>query len=390
MGQGLVGELEQDEVIRSLVREGRQLMNCHSCTLFLLSSDQKRLHLHAMNGPRGDIQAMVSFNVEDSSFGPAIHRHKQIEVANLPLTVENDFIHVVQREGLVSMLASPIIFNNTVIGLLNAYTDHQHRFNNDEKKVFATLTQLGAIAIQNARLYTRIFSSEESLRQNEKLTTLGMLAAEIAHEIRNPLTVIQLLFESLDLQFEPNDDRQTDLAVIGDKLNHLEAIISRVLDFGRNRQDMHARFDLNELIEDTLRLVRLKAHQQKIDIDYIPNEQALFVEVNKGQIQQVILNLILNAMQVMPKGGRITIVSESDQAQVTFIIRDTGPGIPESIQADIFESFLSHRPGGTGLGLSISKRILLDHRGDIDLLESSPSGSTFCFWLPTHSWSNEI
>ncbi len=390
MGQGLVGELEQDEVIRSLVREGRQLMNCHSCTLFLLSSDQKRLHLHAMNGPRGDIQAMVSFNVEDSSFGPAIHRHKQIEVANLPLTVENDFIHVVQREGLVSMLASPIIFNNTVIGLLNAYTDHQHRFNNDEKKVFATLTQLGAIAIQNARLYTRIFSSEESLRQNEKLTTLGMLAAEIAHEIRNPLTVIQLLFESLDLQFEPNDDRQTDLAVIGDKLNHLEAIISRVLDFGRNRQDMHARFDLNELIEDTLRLVRLKAHQQKIDIDYIPNEQALFVEVNKGQIQQVILNLILNAMQVMPKGGRITIVSESDQAQVTFIIRDTGPGIPESIQADIFESFLSHRPGGTGLGLSISKRILLDHRGDIDLLESSPSGSTFRFWLPAHSWSNEI
>jgi signal transduction histidine kinase len=268
--------------------------------------------------------------------------------------------------------------------VLNAYTRQQHRFNNDEKKVFATLTQLGAIAIQNARLYSRIFSSEESLRQNEKLTTLGMLAAEIAHEIRNPLTVIKLLFESLDLQFEAGDDRQTDIAVIGDKLNQLEAIVSRVLDFGRNRQDMHGSYDLNDLIEETLRLVRLKLHQGKIEISYEPNAQPLYVQVNKGQIQQVMLNLILNATQVMPEGGRIHISSTGDQQQASFIIRDNGPGMPESIQGDIFESFLTNRPGGTGLGLSISKRILRDHHGDIVLVESSTEGSTFRFWLPTH------
>ena len=316
--------------------------------------------------------------------GAAIHRHKQVEVADLPFTVENDFIHLVQSEGLVSMLATPIIFNNEVIGLLNAYTTHQHRFNNDEKKVFATLARLGAIAIQNARLYSRIFSSEESLRQNEKLTTLGMLAAEIAHEIRNPLTVIKLLFDSLNLQFEADDDRQTDITVIGDKINQLEAIVSRVLDFGRNRQDAHARFDLNDLIEDTLRLVRLKLHQSKIEITYEPHPQALFVEVNKGQVQQVMLNLILNATQVMTTGGRIQISSTGNSSQAAFNIRDNGPGIPREIQADIFESFLTNRPGGTGLGLSISKRILRDHHGDIELVESSPAGSTFRFWLPTH------
>jgi signal transduction histidine kinase len=384
MGQGLVGELEQDEVLRSLAREGRQLLNCHSCALFLLSPDRKQLQLHTMIGPNGAIDSQVSFLVEDSAVGAAIRRHKQVEVADLPFTVENDFIHIVQSEGLVSMLATPIVFNNEVIGLLNAYTSHPHRFNNDEKKVFATLTRLGAIAIQNARLYSRIFSSEESLRQNEKLTTLGMLAAEIAHEIRNPLTVIKLLFESLDLQFEPADDRQTDVTLIGDKINQLEEIVSRVLDFGRNRQDMHARYDLNDLIEDTLRLVRLKLHQSKIEITYEPNAQALFVEVNKGQVQQVMLNLILNATQVMPAGGRIQISSTGEHQQAAFIIRDNGPGIPQDIQADIFESFLTHRPGGTGLGLSISKRILRDHHGDIELAESSPEGSTFRFWLPMH------
>lgn len=384
MGQGLVGELEQDEVLRSLAREGRQLLNCHSCALFLLSPDRQQLQLHTMIGPNGAIDSQVSFLVEDSAVGAAIRRHKQVEVADLPFTVENDFIHIVQSEGLVSMLATPIVFNNEVIGLLNAYTSHPHRFNNDEKKVFATLTRLGAIAIQNARLYSRIFSSEESLRQNEKLTTLGMLAAEIAHEIRNPLTVIKLLFESLDLQFEPADDRQTDVTLIGDKINQLEEIVSRVLDFGRNRQDMHARYDLNDLIEDTLRLVRLKLHQSKIEITYEPNAQALFVEVNKGQVQQVMLNLILNATQVMPAGGRIQISSTGEHQQAAFIIRDNGPGIPQDIQADIFESFLTHRPGGTGLGLSISKRILRDHHGDIELAESSPEGSTFRFWLPMH------
>ena len=385
MGQGLVGELEQDEVLRGLAREGRQLMNCHSCALFLLTPDHKQLQLHSMAGPRGEIDAQVSFPIEESSFGAAIHRHKQVEVADLPFTVENDFIHLVQSEGLVSMLATPIVFNNKAIGLLNAYTTHQHRFNNDEKKVFATLAQLGAIAIQNARLYSRIFSSEDSLRQNEKLTTLGMLSAEIAHEIRNPLTVIKLLFESLDLQFTTGDDRQTDIGVIGDKLNQLEEIVSRVLDFGRNRQGAHAHFDLNDLIEDTLRLVRLKLHQSKIEITYHPAPQPLLVEVNKGQIQQVMLNLILNATQVMPAGGRIEITCVGDPAEeAAFIICDNGPGIPERIQPDIFESFLTHRLGGTGLGLSISKRILRDHHGDIELVKSSSAGSTFRFWLPTH------
>ena len=383
MGQHLVGELELDEVLFNLTRIGRELMNCHSCALFLPTADHKSLTLHNMIGQDGPIKATESLVIAHSAVAPAIHRQKQVEVNDLAFTEENDFVYVIQREGLVSMLASPIVFNDEVIGVLNAYTNRPHRFNNEEKKVFATLSGLGAIAIENARLYARIFSTEESMRRNEKLTTLGMLAAEIAHEIRNPLTVIKLLFDSLDLQFEPGDARQTDVTVIGDKLNQLEEIVGRVLNFGRNREGMHARFDLNKLTEDTLRLVRLKLHQQKIEINYIPNPQGIQVEVNKGQIQQVMLNLILNATQVMPDGGRIEIRTHHEPGQAEFLISDNGPGIPESIQSDIFESFLTNRPDGTGLGLSISKRILRAHRGDIELAASSEAGSTFRFWLPT-------
>ncbi|MGJ8649127.1 MAG: GAF domain-containing protein [Opitutaceae bacterium] len=385
LGQRLVGELDNSEIYEGLARDGRQLLDCQSCALFLLAPDKQSLQLQAMVSRDGMVEGEHSLPIGGSAVGAAILRMKQVEVNDLAFTEENDFIHIIQQEGLVSMLSTPIIFGDEVIGVLNAYTSRTHRFNNDEKKVFATLAGLGAIAIQNARLYARVFTSEESLRRNEKLTTLGMLAAEIAHEIRNPLTVIKLLFESLDLQFNADDERQKDVSIIGEKLNQLEDIVERVLSFGRNREGLHARCDLTRLVQETLRLVRLKLYQQKIEIEFTPDTTALYVEVNKGQIQQVILNLILNATQVMPEGGRIDLEVRQVEQQIEFIIRDNGPGIPKAIQADIFESFLTNRPGGTGLGLSISKRILRSHRGDITLIESSTKGSAFRFWLPSSS-----
>ncbi|MFP4204406.1 MAG: GAF domain-containing protein [Opitutales bacterium] len=378
----LVGQRSIDEVLEVLVREGRELMDCHGCALFLLTPDAKNLQLHNMICGHKKIESEISFPAEDSSMGAAIHRRKQIEVANLPFTEENAFSTIISRERLSSMLAVPVVFNEEVIGVLSACTSKPHRFHNDEKKVFGTLAGLGAIAIQNARLYARIFSTEESLRRNEKLTTLGMLAAEIAHEIRNPLTVIKLLFDSLNLEFSPEDARHKDIRVIGEKIDQLEDTVGRVLNFGRNREGMHAHHDLDELIEETLRLVRLKLHQQKIDVRYEPHPEGLPVTVNKGQIQQVVLNLILNATQVMPEGGCVQITTTRLDGHAGFAIRDNGPGMPETFQQEIFESFLTHRPEGTGLGLSISKRILRAHRGDIELLESSPEGSAFRFWLP--------
>jgi len=382
LGQRLVRELDSNEIFDGLARDGRQLLDCQSCALFVLTPDKKELDLKAMVSRHGVLEGKHTLPLSTSSISATIHRKKQVEVNDLAFTEENDFLKVIHQEGLVSMLSTPIMFGEEVIGVLNAYTNRPHRFNNDEKKVFATLAGLGAIAIQNSRLYSRVFSSEESLRRNEKLTTLGMLAAEIAHEIRNPLTVIKLLFQSFDLQFEDGDVRQMDVTVIEEKLDQLEDIVERVLSFGRNREGLHARYDLNKLIKDTLLLVRLKLRQQKIDIEFEESPQALSVEVNKGQVQQVMLNLILNATEVMPEGGSIKIEATESKERTEFIISDTGPGIPEGIQENIFESFLTNRPGGTGLGLSISKRILRSHRGDIELLRSSPHGSAFRFWLP--------
>src|SRR5690606_9690786 len=134
---------------------------------------------------------------------------------------------------------------------------------------------LAAVTLQNSRLYTRVFQSEDTLRKNEQLTTLGLLAAEIAHEIRNPLTVIKLLYGYLGLDFPEDDPRRTDVRVIGEKLDQLEAIVSRVLQFAKAPSSMHSRWSIADLISDTLVLIRLKLAQSKIQVRFEPPAQPL-------------------------------------------------------------------------------------------------------------------
>ena len=117
-------------------------------------------------------------------------------------------------------------------------------FKDDEKKTFITHASLSAVAIQNSRLYSRIFSSEDLLRKNERLITLGLLAAEIAHEIRNPLTVIKLLFESLNLNYDPEDIRHKDTAIISEKLSQLDEIVTRVLGFSKSHHGLHSKINM--------------------------------------------------------------------------------------------------------------------------------------------------
>src|SRR5690606_36999694 len=115
-----------------------------------------------------------------------------------------------------------------VIGVLSIFTDQPRRFDNDERRLMRGVANLAAVALQNARLYQRVFESEEHLRHSERLTTLGLLTAEIAHETRNPLTVIRLLFGSLNLQFPADDPRATDVTIIREKLDQLESFVTRV------------------------------------------------------------------------------------------------------------------------------------------------------------------
>jgi signal transduction histidine kinase len=386
IGQSLVGKLEQQELFNTITRDARVITNTRACAFYLYDSSRRTLRLISLTNPAATPLPEPELPIASCLVSSAIQTRRQIEYLNVQSPEFLDVVDLPRDPCLRSLLAAPVLYENEVIGVLAVFTDHIHRFNNDEKRLLAALASLGAVALQNSRLYSRVFQSEESLRKNEQLTTLGLLAAEIAHEIRNPLTVIKLLFGYLDLEFPADDPRRTDVRVISEKLDQLEAIVSRVLNFAKAPSSLHSRWVLADMIEDTIVLIRLKLAQSKIQLRFEPPARPLVVDVHKGQIQQVLLNLLINSTQAMNDGGTITIECSTERrAETDFAlidISDTGRGIPEELRAHIFDSFLSGRADGTGLGLAIAKRILLSHHGDITLLESSSAGTTMRIALP--------
>ncbi len=386
IGQSLVSKLEQQELFDTITRDARIITNTRACAFYLYNAPRDTLSLISLTNAAPLPLPAPELPVASCLLSAALHTRRQIEFSNIKSPEFLDLIDLPTDPALRSLLAAPVLYENEVIGVLAVFTDHVHRFNNDEKRLLAALASLGAVALQNSRLYSRVFQSEESLRKNEQLTTLGLLAAEIAHEIRNPLTVIKLLFGYLDLDFPVDDARRTDVRVISEKLDQLEAIVSRVLNFAKAPSSLHSRWGLADMVGDTIVLIRLKLAQSKIHLRFEPPPRPLVVEVHKGQIQQVLLNLLINATQAMGDGGTIVIRctqekrGESDFALID--IADTGRGIPEELRAHIFDSFLSGRSDGTGLGLAIAKRIMLSHHGDITLLDSGPGGTTLRLALP--------
>lgn len=387
VGQKVVSNLELQSLWESITEAALDLTKSRMVTLQLYDETKEQVTMQAIKPPyQGFLSKVETLRLEESMNAAAIRTKRQVEFPNITTPDYLDLKDAPQRDDVVSCLSTPMIYEDRVIGIINIFTRTRHRFPNDEKRLLQAFASLSAAAAQNANLYARVFNSEDLLRKSERLTTLGLLSAEIAHEIRNPLTVIKLLFGSLGLQYDEADPRNKDTQIITEKINQLEEIVSKVLSFGKAPEDLHTVWSIDELIQDTLLLVRLKMQQHRIVLIHKKTNAPIMVNASKGQLQQVFLNLIINAAEAMPDGGTLTIHSvvegSPDEERLAVYFTDTGSGIPENIQEKIFESFLTDKPEGTGLGLSIVKRIMRTHHGDISVANSTSLGTTLRIELP--------
>jgi two-component system NtrC family sensor kinase len=222
------------------------------------------------------------------------------------------------------------------------------------------------------------------LFRSEKLASLGKLAAGVAHEINNPLTGI-LTNSSLLLEDLENDDpRREDVEVMVRETIRCREIVKRLLDFARQTKPQKRLANINMLIETIILLVRNQASFRNIIIEKQLSERAPEVLVDPDQIQQVFVNIILNAAEAMAKGGTLTIRSKvsEDRRNIVVSFTDTGPGIPESQRERIFDPFYTTKEHGTGLGLSISYGIVEQHGGTISVESLMGKGSAFTIQLP--------
>ncbi len=217
------------------------------------------------------------------------------------------------------------------------------------------------------------------LLQAEKVSSIGQISAGLAHELKNPMTTLKMMFQAFR---EQPDMTKEDALIISDEIEKIDAILTNFLGFVKQKDVHFAEVDLNDLIARVLSLATFEIDNSGIVvhkdfIDPLPG-----VKADRSLLEQVFLNLLLNAVQAMPEGGEIRITGKSHERYVEVMIRDQGEGIPDEIRPKIFNPFFTTKDGGTGLGLSIAYNILKSHDGDLFFNSSRAGGTVFTVRLP--------
>lgn len=230
--------------------------------------------------------------------------------------------------------------------------------------------------------------TQRRLAQTERLATLGELMAGVAHEVRNPLTAIrgyvQIIRQQTSLPVH-----QEYLSVVLKEIDSINRVIQQLLDFSRPRQSQWQQVLLNSLIEETLILVQTSGVQARIAFNVEQDKELPAIVADRELLKQVILNILINAVQAISTCGEIRIRTLSYSAtQQAVIIEDNGCGIDIALQKKIFDPFFTTKASGTGLGLALSQRIINAHQGDIHVASMPECGATFTLILPINPQGN--
>jgi len=222
----------------------------------------------------------------------------------------------------------------------------------------------------------------ESLRA-EQLAAVGQLAASIAHEVRNPLTSIKLLVGAALKGRYPKGLSETDLQVIHDEVGRLERKVQSLLDFARPLESEPHTQDIAGIVHQVIDLVQERLRQQGVHLHLDIPDKPLAAELDRDQIQGVLVNLIFNALDAMPNGGRLDLrLACPVQGRLQLTVADTGPGIDASVADRLFTPFTSTKTTGTGLGLSVSRRVVEAHGGQLTASNRDGGGACFTVTLP--------
>ena len=245
---------------------------------------------------------------------------------------------------------------------------------------------LRRMAEQIGAVVERLQQSQREALRAEQLAAVGQMAAGFAHELRNPLMAMKILVQSAADRAGGVGLVGRDLAVLEEEMTRLERLTSAVLDFARPPRPEKRAFEAGALLEACVDLASSQAGQRDVRIDCDLPEEPLWAEADAGQVRQVVLNLLLNALEAVQDSGaiRLRLEAGSDDAPrwLTVRVEDDGPGLPRELAQDIFSPFVSTKPTGIGLGLSICKRIAEAHGGEITAANRPGGGAVFSVRLP--------
>lgn len=224
---------------------------------------------------------------------------------------------------------------------------------------------------------------EIDLKRAAKLAVAGEMAAAMSHEVRTPLGILRSSADVLAREKHLSQDGQEVLGFIVSETERLNKLVSTLIDAAKPRKPMFALHDMHPLIHHVIALLTPQAKAKNIHIHF-PSSPVSAMQIDADLITQVLMNLTLNAIQILPEGGRIEIALQEFEHTITLSIADNGPGVAPEHQAHIFEPFFTQRAGGVGLGLGIVQQIVQTHAGTIAYQPSQRHGAEFIITLPKH------
>jgi ammonium transporter, Amt family len=382
----------------------------------------ERVRLYLLDEEKGQLLCKVAVGVEKEkiqnltlSYDREDNMVSRAMMEKRPFIVEDASRDPRVNLGLISFLdvksfaVAPLLSRDKVLGGIAADNLVSQSLITEKKlQSFMIFANQAALALENALMYeelkafsgqledrvrrasARLEETQRQLFQSEKLAALGKLSAGIAHEIRNPLTSIKILIHSLVDEQATENSREKDLAVIETEIERVNKIIKQFLDFARPRPPSLEPTDVRTILDETLALLLYEMEAQKIlpEKRYAPDLPP--VPMDREQMKQVFLNLMLNAIQAMEHGGTLRVATlrasplpgKGSRPAAEIAFEDTGPGIPEDFRSRIFEPFFSSKEEGIGLGLPIAQRIVEEHGGEIRVESKVGVGATFTISLP--------
>jgi two-component system sensor histidine kinase HydH len=248
---------------------------------------------------------------------------------------------------------------------------------------FGAIGMAGIFYTQTRHL-TRIRTLEAEMARGERLATVGNLAAAVAHEIRNPLNAVSMGIQRLRAEFEPaeRDEYRRMVDLVQGEVRRLNGIVEEFLSLARPIQLRPELVPVAALLDEIRELVEPQARQAGIELEPALPPSLPDIRADRDRIKQVLLNLVLNAIEAMPTGGRLTLGATASSAALTLMVTDTGSGIPPELLPRVFEPYVTTKTRGLGLGLAIARRIVEAHGGRIEAESQVGQGTSFRITLP--------
>ncbi len=332
----------------------------------------------------------------DNVFARAIKDKMPVNVTDVHQepAMPKDILDLLQVGALAII---PLVSRDKVLGLLLVDNMiNQLPITDEDVDLLRVFANSSAIAIENARLvssleekvvdlkeaYKELKDSRDRLVKTEKLSAVGEVATSVAHEIRNPLVSIGGFAQTVLGKMEEGDARRQYLEIIVDEVRRLESILGEILNYARPVVPHFMESDLNEMIRQTMGMIRVEIDEEMIEMISNLAEELPKLWFDPDQMRQVLLNLLRNAVHAMPDGGELTVSTEIKSNIVTIEIRDTGVGISDEHISKIFTAFFTTKSTGSGLGLTICSQILHNHGGSIGVSSKEDEGSAFVISLP--------